>query len=92
MHQVLNCNISSHTPTVYHSHACGIEDQDDKTMVISGGLDDDGVTARVTKYKNNGDAQDLPTLNEKRQNHGCGFYKNTNNEKVRIIVICAESL
>ena len=77
---------------MYHSHACGIEDQDDKTMVISGGWPDDGVTARVTKYKDNGDAQDLPFLNTKRLAHGCGMYKNTNNKKVRIIVICAELL
>ena len=77
---------------MYHSWACGIEDQDENTMVITGGWPLHGVTARVTKYKNNGDAEDLPFLNTKRGTHGCGMYRNTNNEKVRIIVICAESL
>ena len=75
---------------MYHRSACGIEDQDDNTMVITGGYDDGDRTARTTKYKDNGSFEDLPTLNNKRSSHGCGIYQNTNNvssKKVRIIDI-----
>ena len=72
---------------MYHRYACGIEDQDENIMILSGGVDDG---TRVTKYKDNGDAEDLPNLNNKRRSHGCGMFRNTNNEKVRIIVISDE--
>ena len=73
---------------MYHSAACGIEDHEEETLVITGGSDSDGDTTarRVTKYKNNGDAEDLPTLNNQRRSHGCGMYRNTNNEKVREVL------
>ena len=72
---------------VYHRSACGIEDRFDNTLVITGGWEDGNYTARVTKYKQNEGFQDLPTLNIRRRNHGCGIYSNSNNDKVRIIDI-----
>ena len=67
---------------MYHRWACGIEDNLDKTLVITGGTNE-----KVTKYNEAGVYDDLPTLNTQRSDHGCGLYKNSNNQKVKIIVI-----
>ena len=82
---MLNCiSISSHTSTVYHSSACGIEDHEDNTFIITGGVDGvaGGITNRVTKYTQTGQFTDLPSLNTARYFHGCGSYRNSNDQKV----------
>ena len=66
----------------YLSLACAIEDLDENNLIITGGGYDGGPTNRVTKYNRNGEATDLPTLNIPRYNHGCGSYRNTNEQKV----------
>ena len=66
----------------YPSQACAIEDQDETSLIITGGWDG-GAKNRVTKYDSNGEAIDLPTLNNARSDHGCGSYRNTNEQKVR---------
>ena len=72
---------------MYHSVACGIEDNDDTTFIITGGYDVSS-TNRVTKYTQTGQFTDLPTLNTARSYHGCGSYRNSNNQKVVINDIC----
>ena len=79
---MLDCNsISSQTSTVYHSVACGIEDHEDNTFIITGGWDG-GSTNRVTRYTQTGQFTDLPTLKTARSSHGCGSYRNLNDQKV----------
>ena len=81
---MLDYKVSSPTtPTVYHRAACGIEDNEEETFVITGGYDGDR-TGRVTKYNKAGLYTDLPTLINARSSHGCGHYRNSNNQKVRI--------
>ena len=61
-------------PLFYPSQACAIEDFDVNNLIITGGYDG-GPTNRVTKYNRNGEATDLPTLNNPRYHHGCGLWK-----------------
>ena len=84
---MLNHNISSDTAPLYRSYACGIEDNEDSSFIITGGWVPDGATNRVTKYTRTGQFTDLPTLNTARHNHGCGSYRNSNNQKVFIKVV-----
>ena len=71
-----------------HSFACGIEDHDDNTFIITGGLDFGvtNTTNKVVKYSKTGKYTDLPPLNIARIAHGCGSYKNSFNQKVKMIV------
>ena len=71
---------------MYHSAACGIEDHEEETLIITGGYDGD-YTGRVTKYNKAGIYTDLPILITARASHGCGHYRNSNNQKVGNIVI-----
>ena len=60
------------------SHGCGIPDYD--SIVLTGGDDDrngDGYGVQlssVQRYDLNGLVEDLPSLNQAREGHGCGFY------------------
>ena len=67
---------------MYYSGACGIEDHEDNTFLITGGYD--GITRlnTVTRYTKTGQFTDLPTFNTARWYHGCGSYRNSNNQKV----------
>ena len=78
--------LSSPTQTIYHSYACGIEDDEDNTFIITGGWVGSS-TNRVTKYTQTGQFTDLPTLNTARNHHGCGSYTNSNNQKVLMIFV-----
>ena len=58
----------------YHSKACAIEDLNDNSLLITGGLDESGsATNRVTKYRGGGIGifSDMPKLNTGRSEHGC---------------------
>ena len=70
-------NISS-----IYSHACGIEDNVENHLIVTGGKDGSSYLNKVTKYNVNGSYEVLPTLNVAREGHACGCYLNTNEEKV----------
>ena len=65
------------------SHGCGIPDYD--SIVLTGGYDpDDNIQlSSVQRYDLNGFVENLPSLNEAREIHGCGCYYNNDGEKVK---------
>ena len=65
--------------------ACAFEDQEEKSLIITGGGDYSTPTNRVTKYQLNGVHKDLPTLKTARRLHTCGMYRNSNLQKVSIV-------
>ena len=62
----------------YHSRACGIEDNEEDSFIITGGYVSNSYKDRVTKYYRNGSYDDMPALNTARSQAACGSYKNTN--------------
>ena len=53
-------------------------------MIITGGV----FTQRtVSRYGSEGHIEDLPSLNQGRQNHGCGAYTDDNGEQVIVIAL-----
>ena len=65
--------------TLLISAACGITDEDDNSYIITGG---DYSYATVSKYNINGGIEYLPNLNYGREQHGCGTYLDSNNDRV----------
>ena len=72
---------------ITHSRiACGIDVPDSDNIVITGGWNGISRTpgfggiSRVVKYNTQGDATLLPSLQQPRRFHGCGYYYN--NEQV----------
>jgi len=63
-------------------YACGIEDED--SYYITGG--GPGYSIRVTRYFMDGSYQDMPNLNTGRHHHACGYFMNSNQEKVLLVV------
>ena len=65
------------------SYGCGIPDYD--SIVLTGGYDpDDNIQlSSVQRYDLNGFVENLPSLNEAREIHGCGCYYNNDGEKVK---------
>ena len=68
--------------------ACSIEDDEDNTMIVTGGgtyydgLFQTDSLSTVTKFQKDGSYIYLPELNTGRRNHACGIYKNTNQQTV----------
>ena len=66
----------------YHRGSCAIENPDDNSLLITGGLRQPDnsyyATSRVTKYRAGGVGiyNDMPSLNIARKNHACASYKN----------------
>ena len=72
---------------MYYRHSCGIEDEEEGSLIITGGGGDGAFTDKVTKYYKDGSYQEMPLLNTARYLHACSSYKNTNQEKVSIYLI-----
>ena len=73
---------------MYHRHSCGIEDEEEDSLIVTGGGWYGTVTTdKVTKYFKDGSYQEMPLLNTARYLHACSSYKNTNQEKVSIYLI-----
>ena len=70
----------------FFSHACGIFNEDDKTYIITGGNGENGQIKLVRKYTQDGDIEDLPSLNQDRAWHGCGTYIDSNFNRVSCTV------
>jgi len=62
--------------------ACGISDDEDNTFIVTSGVISGGYSNKVVKYDKNGKFTDLPSLNTARNHHGCGTFKNKNNQKL----------
>ena len=67
---------------MYCSAACGITDDEENSYIVTGGQES-RATNRVVKYDKNGNFTVLPSLNIPRYLHGCGTYRNKNNQKVK---------
>ena len=72
---------------MYYRHSCGIEDEEEGSLIITGGGGDGAFTDKVTKYYKDGSYQEMSLLNTARYLHACSSYKNTNQEKVSIYLI-----
>ena len=57
---------------LYYREACGIELPDSENLVVTGG----DRSTRVVMYSAQGSAMELPSLQQQRRRHGCGFYYN----------------
>ena len=68
----------------YDSFACGISDPDNEEIIITGG--EHPATNRVSVYSENGWQRDLASLNQGRNYHACGSYRN-GGKKVNQIVL-----
>ena len=75
-----------------HSNSCGIEDKEENTIIITGGDESGSITRRVVKYHRNGNYENLPSLNTARRLHGCGSYRNNNQQKVDIVSLKSDSI
>ena len=62
------------------SDACTIQLED--WVVVTGGTDRDYKTVSI--YDVNGWVEDLPDLNQARDEHGCGYYVDSNNDIVSL--------
>merc|ERR1719312_701714 len=66
----------------YHTRvACAIPDQ--TTVIITGGV---STLHTVSRYGTSGHIEDLPSLNQGRNNHGCGVYTDDSGEQVLLVV------
>ena len=65
----------------YLSHHCGIDNEDDESVVLTGGSSS---PTAVTKYKSDGDATSLPSLIMGRAYHACGKFINADLETVSL--------
>ena len=70
-------------------HACSIE-LDDK-VILTGGLYATHVMGKATVYNHSGFVEDLPELNVKRRQHGCGHFVDENGRKVYLIIIFSKN-
>ena len=66
---------------ITHSRiACGIEVPESDNFVITGGWNGKwrpmGGVSRVVRYNTQGEATLLPSLQQQRFHHGCGYYYN----------------
>ena len=61
----------------YHRSACAISDGD--SVLLTGGYFSQ---QRVSRYDATGYEDDLPRLNQMRDNHGCGLYLRQDGTKV----------
>ena len=74
---------------LFVSGACAIA-EDYISVVLTAGTEDQRSSNggwksldRVTRYFRDGTFEDLPNLLTERRGHTCGFYRNSNNEKVK---------
>ena len=65
----------------YLSDHCAIDDDDGESVVLTGGLYS---PTAVTKYKADGEATSLPSLNMGRAKHACGKFINADLETVSL--------
>ena len=70
------------------SLACSIPDYETDTVVLTGGLDtyNDTDTTSVERYDLKGFVENLPSLNQAREGHGCGYFYNKDGVKVKLTV------
>ena len=52
----------------------------EETVILTGGETSE---TQVTVYNTEGWVADLPSLNQGRYGHGCGYFVNTDNQVVR---------
>ena len=69
-HVVNNALITLRLHFLYFREACGIELPDSENLVVTGGH----ASTRVAMYSAQGSAMELPSLQQQRRRHGCGFY------------------
>jgi len=62
-------------------YACAIPDQ--TTVIITGG---ERTPSTVSRYGTGGHIEDLPSLNQGRDSHGCGAYTDDSGEQVLLVV------
>ena len=72
---------------IYFSHACGIELE--SYFVITGGKDN-GIL--VSRYSSAGWENDLPSMNDGRQDHGCSKYTNKYGEVLLLLPLSIQNL
>ena len=74
---------------LFVSGACAIAEDYISVVLTAGTEDQRGSNGgwksldRVTRYFRDGTFEDLPNLLTERRGHTCGFYRNSNNEKVK---------
>ena len=51
-------------------------------VIVTGGVPTTAMSRKVVEYNANGWVKDLPNMNEERKFHGCGHYRDNNNNMV----------
>ena len=67
-------------------HACSIPEYESDTVVLTGGEYDSDALSTVERYDLNGLVETLPSLNQAREGHGCGYFYNKDGTKVKLTV------
>merc|ERR1719153_1845604 len=63
-------------------YACSITDHTNNSVIITGGR----YTKRtVSRYSTSGHVEDLPSLNQGRSSHGCGYYRDDSGDQVFLV-------
>ena len=68
---------------LFNSRSCSIELED--KVIMTGGSHYSDSKNKVHLYDEYGWIGDLPDLRHNREDHGCGYYMNTDNKMVDII-------
>merc|ERR1719369_482031 len=62
--------------------ACSIPDHTNNSVIITGGRN---TLRTVSRYSTSGHVEDLPSLNQGRYQHGCGFYRDDSGDQVFLV-------
>jgi len=68
--------------------ACAIPDHISNSVIITGGtiiIGDVKTRRTVSRYSTSGHVQDLPSLNQGRDRHGCGYYRDDSGDQVFLV-------
>jgi len=85
--EVVNGNISFPHSSI--RRACGITDTETDSVIVTGGSD---TPSNVFRYNLTGLIEELPTMNQGRQFHGCASYKDKTTNKLVLIVAGGASI
>merc|ERR1719317_1644168 len=70
----------------YIDDPCAITDTETDSFILTGGYQTPTATKNVSRYKQNGFVEELPSLNHGRDQHGCGSYRDKKTGTLVLIV------
>ena len=73
-------------------NACSIPEYESDTVVLTEGESNSDALSTVERYDLNGLAQTLPSLNQAREGHGCGYFYYKGGIKVKFTFCVSQSM